>query len=144
MRSAYRVWFASIAAALVLGGLGCGSDDKADDGKHTVVITDEGYEPDDLTIEVGDQVKFVNRSKELPHSAKDDRRGPIDVSPESDGETDHSGKDINYANKTGFGTHSLFPGEPQRVVFRAVRDYSYYCAFHPNLRGTIEVVEKEG
>jgi plastocyanin len=154
----YRGTAAVVIGVLVITAAGCGDDAESDrpeaskpagppasDGpRHTVWITDRGYLPKRLTIEVGDRVTFENRSKRLPHSAQDESRGDIDPSPESKGATDHSGKDINYASMKGFATHSLFPGEPQTVVFKAPRTYYYYCTFHASLRGVLAVRPASG
>jgi plastocyanin len=139
-------------ASVVLGACGDGGPEEAaperpktvvgKGPRHVVTITNAGYEPADLTIAVGDRVKFVNASKDRPHSAQDESRGDIDPSPESDGVTDHSGKDVNYASKRGFATHSLFPGEPQAVVFRVPRTYRYHCTFHPDMRAVLRVVDR--
>lgn len=108
--------------------------------EHVVEITDSGYEPAHLRIEVGDHVTFVNRAKEAPQSAKDIRRGYVDPSP-GDGPTDHSGVAIATAYKRGFSTHALFPGEPQTVVFGVAQRYVYTSSFNEDMRGVIEVVE---
>jgi plastocyanin len=109
--------------------------------RHRVVITDRGYRPRRLRIGVGDRVTFVNSSRKLPHSAQDESRGDIDSAP-GDGPTDHSGKAVARASKRGFATHSLFPQEPQTVVFPVRRRYAYYCTFHSELNGSIDVVAR--
>jgi len=121
----------------------CGGDDAASSGPQEVVITDAGYEPANLRIQAGSRVTFVNRSRDSPHTAKDDSDGHIEVSPQS-GITKHDGSEVNRANPIGFATHSLFPKEFQTVIFPVVRKYSYYCAFHPEMKGTIDVVENDG
>jgi plastocyanin len=121
---------------------GCGQEDGgAADGPPQVVITDRGYDPAELTIEVGERVRFVNRAKERPHSAKDESGGDVDVSPQP-GATMHDGSEVNRATRKGFATHSLFPSEWQFVVFPVVGTYEYTSAFDPDFEGTIEVVPK--
>ncbi len=108
-------------------------------GAPRVVITDDGYEPRDLEIRVGERVTFVNRGT-VPHSAKDESGGDIDVSPQP-GSTAHDGSEINRASHKGFASHALFPDEPQAIVFPVVRKYEFYCAFHADMRGTLTVVD---
>jgi len=117
----------------------CGGDD-SEDGPLRVVITDAGYEPSELTVPVGGQVTFVNRSGGLPHSAKDDTPGPVDHSPQP-GSTKHDGSEVNHGTSKGFATHALFDNEAQKVIFDAPGKYEYHCSFHPDMSGTIEVVE---
>jgi plastocyanin len=107
-------------------------------GPATVEITDDGYEPDHLEIEVGDRVVFVNRMEQTAGSAQDESGGPIDVSPQP-GPTRHDGSEIAHATRRGFATHSLFPDERQTVVFEAARRYDYTSTFDSRMRGTIVV-----
>jgi plastocyanin len=134
-----RIILATALATLPL--VGCGGDDG--DEEPTIVMTDNVYTPDNLQIEVGDVVTFVNRGKQGTHSANAEYGVDIDPSPGS-GATDHSGKDVNHAWRKGFATHALFPDEEQRVVFHVARRYDYFCSFHTEMRGTIEVVPKDG
>jgi plastocyanin len=124
---------------LVVALPACGGDD-SDDGPIRVVITDKGYEPRDLTVSAGDEVRFVNRSLQSSHTAKDSTPGPVDHSPQP-GPTDHDGSEVARASHAGFATHALFPKEVQRVVFPVADEYEYYCALHPSMTGRIEVVE---
>jgi plastocyanin len=135
-----RAAIAAAVAALALAG--CGGDDEPE-GPPVVTITEKGYDPDRLEIEVGDRVVFVNRSKVHPESAKDDPTGDVDVSPQK-GPTAHDGSEVNRATKKGFATHSLFPGERQTVIFTVPRTYRYSSAFNTGFKGTIEVVPREG
>jgi plastocyanin len=133
-------WLGAVALALCAMTAGCGGDDE-NRQPLTVEITDAGYEPSTLEVEVGDRVKFVNRS-DRPGSAKDDPLGRIEVSPQP-GTTKHDGSEVAHATRHGFATHSLFRGEHQFVVFEVPKTYSYQSAFYPNLKGTIKVVAKD-
>lgn len=151
-RAARRTMLLGLTAlAIAASAAGCGDDSGGDDdakagtaaatgkGPYTVVITDKGYEPRDLQVPVGARVKFVNRSKTSPHTAKDIRRGDVEFSPQP-GPTKHDGSEVNRANRIGFATHALFPAEAQTVVFPVAQSYSYLCAFHGDtMTGTIEV-----
>jgi plastocyanin len=125
--------------SLSVASVGCG-DESDGSGPPRVIITRDGFEPSDLRLEVGQTVAFVNRSPNYVHSARDERQGDIDGAP-GPGPTDHSGGDINRASRKGFATHSLFPRETQRVVFPVAKTYEFRCSFHPDMKGTIEVVE---
>lgn len=117
----------------------CGGDD-SDSKPLRVVITDDGYQPRELTVPVGSEVTFVNRSTDSPHTAKDETPGPVDHSPQP-GPTQHDGSEVNRASHKGFATHALFPDEAQRVVFPVVDAYDFHCAFHSEMTGRIKVVE---
>ncbi len=141
----------AVAVGCAAGVTACGGDADGETGpvknakgEYVVRVTDDGYHPRRLRIRAGDRISFVNRTKTgLPHSAQDERRGDIDPSP-GEGPTDHSGKDVNYAYKRGFATHSLFPGEAQTIVFRVPQRYEYYCTFHGDrMRGVVEVLPRK-
>jgi plastocyanin len=132
-----------LCACLVVAALampGCGGDDDSAAPPPTVVLTDEGYEPADLEVPVGSEVRFVNRAKQSVHSAKDSTPGPVDPSPKP-GSSAHDGSEVNRASHKGFATHALFPNETQRVRFPVADVYEYYCSFHADMKGRIVVVE---
>ncbi len=138
MRARRGMWIGVVTAAVAaVVFAGCG-DDGSDAEPLKVVISDAGFEPSDLKLEAGDEVTFVNRSKELPHSAEDESRAKIDVSPQP-GPTAHDGSEVAHATAKGFATHALVPGELQRVVFDVPAKYDFRCTFHSKMTGTIEV-----
>jgi plastocyanin len=139
MRGRQAIAIALAAIAALAAAIGCGEEER--EGPVTVVITDEGYQPSELTIEAGDRVTFVNRSKERPGSAKDDPTGDVEVSPQP-GPTAHDGSEVNRASRKGFATHSLFRGERQTVIFPIPMTYEYSSAFNPDLKGTITVAPR--
>lgn len=88
----------------------------------TIMRTDDGYEPRDVTIKVGEALSFKNESEEFHWPASD-------VHP----------------------THSIYsefdpdapiaPGETWTFVFTRVGEWKYHDHIRANLRGTITVVE---
>jgi plastocyanin len=130
-----------VLAGLIL--LGCGGDaHQAATGTLRVVVTADGFGPEELVVPPGAEVTFVNEDPRLAHSAKHDPQGVIEGSPQP-GKTRHDGSEVNRASRAGFATHSLYPGEAQRVVFPVARRYEYHCTIYPDMRGTI-VVRRDG
>jgi len=43
------------------------------------------------------------------------------------------------ADKGGFDSGSIAPGQSWRYVARRPGDYAYHCTFHPNMHGTLRV-----
>lgn len=88
----------------------------------TIVRTNDGYEPRDVTISVGEAVSFVNESDEFHWPASD-------VHP----------------------THTIYsefdpdapiePGATWTFVFTKPGEWKYHDHIRANLRGTITVVE---
>lgn len=74
MRATRRVLTGIIAAVMVLGLAGCGGGGDDDNvlgsgGKADVVITKMGFEPDDLEMQVGQEVNFrVANKDKRPHT----------------------------------------------------------------------------
>lgn len=73
MRATRRVLTGVIAAVMVLGLAGCGGGDDDDNvlgsgSRADVVITDMGFEPDELEMQVGQEVSFrVANRDDRPH-----------------------------------------------------------------------------
>ena len=112
----------TLAAAAALAVAGCGGgDDSGDaaaavseDGK--VLIADFRYEPETITVATGQPVTFLN-SDVAPHTATAD-------------------------DEKSFDTGRLEIEEEGELVFDEPGTYSYFCDFHPFMKGTVEVVEK--
>jgi plastocyanin len=79
---------------------------------HAVSIRNFGFEPATLTVAPGDTVVWTNADF-VPHTA--------------------TARDSLWDSKSieGNGTWRLVARRPGR--------HAYYCAYHPNMRGTIEV-----
>lgn len=86
-------------------------------GSVTIDVVDFAFNPGSVTVEVGTTVTWVNNGA-APHTATSD-----------------SG---------AFDTGTLQPGQSGSVTFDTPGTYSYFCAIHPNMVGTIVVVAAEG
>ena len=118
--------------ATVMGG-GCGNDDGARAGsggeraafRKTVTISDSRYHPAHTQVLIGGSVTWVNQDPVVNHTAET-------VSP-------------RYRHTTGgeradFDTHALTWKEPYTVTFHKPGTYTYYCSFHSEMKGEVEVV----
>jgi len=133
---------------IVLGAVGCGDDDDGggeatvtetetedttaesepgdDSGGSTpapsgdaalsekVEIEDFAYNPDPVTIEEGGKVIWINRDS-APHTAT--------------------------ADDGSFDTGTLEEGKLGSESFKEPGTYAYICSIHPEMQGTVEVVE---
>lgn len=79
-----------------------------------VEIVDFSYDPDPVTIEEGGKVTWINRDAE-PHTAT--------------------------ADDGSFDTGVLDEGKLKSESFKDPGEYPYHCEIHPQIRGTVEVVE---
>lgn len=86
---------------------------KASAATHTVNIQSFAFQPVDLTVNAGDTVQFVNMDS-APHTAT--------------------------ADNGTFDTGQLGNGAGAAVSFSGAGSFSYFCKFHPNMKGTITVV----
>lgn len=134
-------------ATLALALAGCGSDDSADEDAGAGATateptatapepsSDEGnapapsgdavraekvdivefvYEPDPVTIEAGGKVTWLNQDA-APHTAT--------------------------ADDGSFDTGTIEQGKVRSESFKQPGTYAYFCEIHPDMRGTVEVVE---
>ncbi|HWM53937.1 MAG TPA: cupredoxin family copper-binding protein [Solirubrobacterales bacterium] len=79
-----------------------------------VEIVEFIYEPDPVTIEAGGKVTWINRDS-APHTAT--------------------------ADDGSFDTGALEEGKLGSESFKDAGSYPYFCEIHPDMRGTVEVVE---
>jgi len=93
-------------------------DDSAPSGDAVrsakVEIEDFAYDPDPVTIEEGGKVIWINRDSE-PHTAT--------------------------ADDGSFDTGTLEEGKLGSESFKEPGTYAYTCTIHPEMEGTVEVVE---
>jgi plastocyanin len=78
-----------------------------------VAITDYAFTPTVITVHPGDTV-FWKNGDSVPHTA-----------------TARDGK--------SFDTGTIDPGATGKAVFPKSGHYEYYCAVHPDMRGTVDV-----
>lgn len=79
-----------------------------------VEIVEFTYQPDPVTIEAGGKVTWINRDS-APHTAT--------------------------ADDGSFDTGTLGEGKLGSESFKDAGSYPYFCEIHPDMRGTVEVVE---
>jgi plastocyanin len=120
---AKAVLLAIVVAALLVGcgggssysggstaaGSGAGGGGSA----KSVKIVDYTYEPASLTVPVGTTVSFTNRDS-TAHTATSKESG-------------------------AFESGSIEPGKSAEITLDKAGTYAYFCAFHPFMKGTIEV-----
>ncbi len=79
---------------------------------HTVSIEGFAFVPASITIKPGDTVMFVNNDG-APHTAT--------------------------ADNGAFDTGRLSKGQSASLTFNAAGSFSYFCAVHPNMKGSITI-----
>jgi plastocyanin len=79
-----------------------------------VEIVEFTYQPDPVTIEAGGKVIWTNRDS-APHTAT--------------------------ADDGSFDTGTIETGKLKSESFKQAGSYPYFCEIHPEMRGTVEVVE---
>lgn len=110
-----------LAASAVLFGCGSSSDgadqtssgSSGASGTKAVTIQDYTYKPASITVPVGTTVTFTNRDS-TPHTATSKESGV-------------------------FESGSIDPGKSGKVTLEKTGTFTYYCLFHPFMKGTIRV-----
>ncbi len=77
---------------------------------HQIDITNFAFQPDALEMQAGDKVMFVNLDS-APHTAT--------------------------ADDGSFDTGTLNNGDEMTIVIEKPGTYSFFCKFHPGMRGQI-------
>ena len=100
------------------GGSGDGTDrtassEASSSSARAVGIQDYAYKPASITVPVGTTVTFTNRDS-TPHTATSKESGAFESGPID-------------TNKSG------------KVVLEKAGTFTYYCLFHPFMKGTIVV-----
>ncbi len=107
----------ALAVGLALSGIGCGGGSGTDTGSNAtsekVTISNYEYDPATISVPVGAVVQFTNRDS-TPHTVTSKESGVFESGPIDTG-------------KTG------------RITLEEPGTYTYYCAFHPFMKGTIKV-----
>jgi plastocyanin len=81
-----------------------------------VEIVDFAYDPDPVTVQVGGKVTWLNQDS-APHTAT--------------------------AEDGSFDTGTLEEGKLKSETFKQAGTYAYICEIHPDMHGTVEVIEKD-
>jgi plastocyanin len=137
-----KTMFAPALVALVFGLAACGGGDDSETSTVTesttdassgasgsapapsgeaaraekVEIVDFAYDPDPVTVQVGGKVIWLNQDS-APHTAT--------------------------AEDGSFDTGTLEQGKLKSETFKQAGTYAYICEIHPDMHGTVEVVEKD-
>jgi len=101
------------ALALILNGMDAGAGERARP-KKTYTVTMEGmkFQPQVLTVAVGDTVIWVNKDL-VAHTA-----------------TDPDGT---------FDSKLIAPDKSWKLTVRKPGDFPYVCTYHPTMKGTLKV-----
>jgi plastocyanin len=109
-----------VAALLLLAGCGGGSGGGDGGGGNVVKIEDDGFQPQTLTINAGDMVKWENDSSD-------------DAWPASNVHPTH----LLYP---GFDAKKpLLPGDSYSFTFTKTGNWGYHNHLEPDVQGTIVV-----
>ena len=81
-----------------------------------VVVEKYSYTPQEVSIHVGDTVKWVNREKRTSHS-------------------------VVFPQEGGRESERMFPDESWQREFTQAGRYPYTCGPHPEMKGVVIVVE---
>jgi plastocyanin len=117
----------ALAVGLALSGIGCGGGGGTDSNatgtsagqssgapqSEKVTIADYEYDPATIAVPVGSVVQFTNRDS-TPHTVTSRESG-------------------------AFESGSIETGETGRIKLEKPGTYSYYCLFHPFMKGTVRV-----
>lgn len=110
----------AVALGLALPASGCGgggdstaSSEASGATSLKVTISNYEYDPATITVPVGSTVQFTNRDS-TPHTVTSKESGVFESGP-------------------------IDTGETGRIKLEEPGTYTYYCAFHPFMKGTIRV-----
>jgi plastocyanin len=108
-------WFLVVLAAAAATGLKSGITAAAADPKpttHTVVIEAVRFDPQELTVRVGDTIVWINHDP-FPHTAT--------------------------AVDKRFDSHQIAAGRSWKYTVRKAGVLAYACSLHPTMLGTLRV-----
>jgi len=112
-RAAFRVAPAlAVAMGLLLSGSGPALSAAAAAKSHTVTIDGTSFDPETITVRVGDTIIWVNKDP-FPHTA-----------------TSQAG---------GFDSKEIPAGKSWQFKTTRAGVFSYGCTFHPTMKATLKV-----
>jgi len=102
------------AAGLLLAGVGLAvaAEERSAPRRHTVTIEGNAFRPDDLTLDRGDTVVWVNHDF-YPHTAT--------------------------ANDGRFDSGTIPANASWELTVEASGELRYFCALHPTMKATLRV-----
>lgn len=111
--AARRLALVFAAASLLLAGVGLAAvAEHAEPRRHTITIEGNAFRPDDLTVDRGDTVVWVNRDF-YPHTA-----------------TDTDGR---------FDSGTIPANDSWALRVEASGELRYFCTLHPTMKATLRV-----
>lgn len=100
-------------AAASVAALTVSTSTRADPKIHEIVIKRFTYEPEAIQVQVGDIIRWTN----------------LDIAP-------HTAS----ANDLSWDTKELKRDESAQITVEDGMELTYFCVFHPHMRGVIEIV----
>ncbi|GMU67166.1 MAG: hypothetical protein AMXMBFR36_34400 [Acidobacteriota bacterium] len=111
--AARRLALAFAAAGLLLVGVGLATaEERVEPRRHTITIEGNAFRPDDLTVDRGDTVVWINRDF-YPHTA-----------------TDTEGR---------FDSGTIPANDSWALTVEASGELRYICTLHPTMKATLRV-----
>ena len=107
-----RILMIGIVAAVSMLGMGSTAGERPGARTHTITIEAMKYQPESVTVAVGDRVVWVNKDV-VAHTA---------TSP-----------------KGGFDSKMIAPAESWTLTVRTAGAFAYICAYHPTMKATLRV-----
>jgi plastocyanin len=112
MAAALAALAVSLLTFLLLEAVNVAGAANAGPRVHTVMIEGMRYQPEGLTVAVGDTVVWINRDM-VPHTA-----------------TSSTGR---------FDSNEIAPGKSWTHTVRAKGEFAYICTYHPLMKAVVRV-----
>lgn len=106
------VWGAAVAGLLLAETAASTVDVKVAHHSYTIVVENMRFDPQTLTVKSGDRITWLNKDL-FPHTASADGKA--------------------------FDSRGIAPNASWTWVVRKPGSYSYACAFHTTMKGTVIV-----
>jgi len=107
-----RAWGVAVAGLLLAGTAASTSQSADAPAGHTIVIENLQFNPQVLTVKAGERITWVNKDL-FPHTAT--------------------------AGAKTFDSKAIAPNAVWTWVAQKPGTYTYVCAFHPTMKGTVTV-----
>jgi plastocyanin len=108
-----RIAIVISALGLMLSVMGVAASERSNPTTHVVTIEGMKFEPESLTVAVGDTVVWVNRDL-VAHTATSSEAGMFD-------------------------SKLIAPDKSWKLTVRNKGDFPYSCTYHPTMKATLHV-----